>query len=179
MIDQISEFFHSLGRRGDAASSTGSAHAKLKDIKDNMPVLVSNNTPIARPDAATGVSVSTSATQWAYGSWTEIVAASVLGGHALSHILVCPDAGNWATDQVQVQVGEGGAGSEAAIGSWKIPMNHENASGWGDGVLITLSPLRQITANARVSVRLAQRDPVGYGTAWGFTVTLIFVPRPL
>jgi hypothetical protein len=33
---------HSLGLRGDAASSSGSVHAKLKDLKDNPPSVVNS-----------------------------------------------------------------------------------------------------------------------------------------
>jgi hypothetical protein len=38
MIDAIGEVFRSVGRKGDAASSTGSVHAKLSQILTQLPV---------------------------------------------------------------------------------------------------------------------------------------------
>lgn len=141
-----------LGFRGDTASPTGSANGKLAAL---VP-LVSGLTGVrlVKPDLAVAVTVPNPATSnWAWGAYAEIVAASVLAAHSLVGIYArAGDNGSQA--DIQIAVAVGGAGAEVEIGRWAL-----ERSGVATASAIALDQLvfpgRQIPANARVAARIA------------------------
>lgn len=179
MLDVIGELLAHIGRKGDAASSTGTLHAKVTDIKDNLGKSITNNTPITYP-AGAFAAASSGAGNDTYGSWVEIIAANTLTGHALVAILISwPDTNGGIVSGVHeafVQIGEGAAAAEAAIGTWAFGFAAVSGT-TSPRLVIPVTPARQITANARISARtkiIAGTNNAGFG----LTVAGVFVPRP-
>lgn len=167
MIELISEIFNSIGRKGDSASLTGSLNAKLTSL---LPLVqgttkvsfVKPTQPGAPASGTTGGSVNT------FGSWAEVVAASVLPACAITHVAINDVNSN---EGFMYQIGTGGAGSESAI--WDgIQADSQQGAPQFRAPLAMPRPLR-IAANTRVSVRA-----ISNGFSVPFTVVLMFIPTP-
>jgi hypothetical protein len=90
------------------------------------------------------INATSGAAAWNYGAWVELVAAGVLTNHALEFLAV-----QTAAEEVQVQVGTGGAGSEVGRGEWHfVGMSAVSC-------FLEILPLLSIPAKARVAVRVA------------------------
>lgn len=123
---------------------------------------------VVRPNLAASVAVVTSTSAWTYGAWSEIVAASDLTGHMLVGIWLFDEGG--AAIEYQVQIGEGGAGSEAVIST--VPWRREALANVANTHYIPL--LRKVTASARVAARATS----GNANTEDISVKCVFLPRP-
>lgn len=165
MLSRFGEITRSLGRRADAASSTGSANAKLKQLLAYIEstalfegtTKVSVAYPVAAPVTLTGGAAYT------YGAWAEVVAASTLAGHVLLYAAF-QDASQLL---YHVQIGTGGAGSEVAIAEVAFRGGGTTLA----STIIPLNPNVQIPANARVAARVHENGGAG-------TVTIYIGVRP-
>lgn len=138
-------------------------------VSANLPFLTAS-IPIARPDLADSIDCPGNAAVWAYGAWTQIVAANDLANHALSHVFVIQDnsggGGDW-----QLQVGVGATGLEAPIYTTDGNFNGANRAGL---TVKHVFPLIIIPANTRVAARVAASL-----ANTGQRVALHFLPLPL
>lgn len=172
----LSGIFSAIGQRGDAASATGSANAKLQQLLVELGA--ASGTPtgilragvtgvtIARPDFGAGAANCIDGGAWTYSAWVEIVAAGVLAAHNLA--LVTMDGLNNANQDEHMQIGVGGAGAEVAI--WQAH--------WTQGTgnihhVFPIFPHKQIAANGRVSVRGGSQSG-----GENFKTACMFDPRP-
>lgn len=122
-------------------------------------VAVSSRAPrlaVVPPTAYRAVELTSSATVDAFGSWVQITANIGTSRTLLSaHVRVLPQSDS----EYEVEIGEGAAGSEAAV--WRLTgsFRFDSAAGRQDGVAFPAS--RTLTDNARLSARV--RDSLSTG----------------
>lgn len=157
-----------LGQNADAASTTGTANAKLAALL----TLVQGTTGVGvtfRGNSIAIVNSTSSGTGYTWTPWQEIVAASVIPNCMITHVLMGGFLGSTIT-VIPFQIGAGGAGSESAI--WD-GIQADSQQGSPLRTPITLPRPLRIAANTRVSVRA-----ISNGQDVPFYVVLIFMPTP-
>jgi hypothetical protein len=157
-----------LGAKDDAASTTGSANAKLASLLALLP-LVNGTAGVSKgyPNLANAIVLSTHASAWTYGSYTQIVAASTLAAHMLLGLVVTAVGQD---DEYQVMIGTGGGGSETDLAEFRF----RTVSGGQMQVIPFPDGPRIIPANARIAGKAASK--LGGASA---TVAIWVAPRPL
>jgi hypothetical protein len=124
---------------------------------------VTKQPTVVRPDLSGGLNTAQSLPVWNYGIWRQVVAVNDLDSHALSYMTF------WMIDGIaadsgfrigfQIQMGVGNAGFETSIGTWKFDIYGGDLYNFS----IECFPLKQITPNARVSMRYASSSVQNVG----------------
>jgi hypothetical protein len=159
----IADLVNAIEGRSASVATAGSIAQRINAISafDGSTTSIS----LVRPALTDAITV-TDGGAWTLGGWTEIVAAAVLTSHSL--VAIVPEQGSLAA-AYEVEIGEGGAGSEAVIARTVLRV----VAGTNASHPIYIVPARDITANARVAARIA--SSVGGAT---MRFHLIFLPRP-
>ena len=98
----------------------------------------------AKDDIYVVATAAASASADTYGSWVQL-SADIGAGRVCTHVIVHVPSGLTVGNVVNIQIGEGGSGNEAAVETINIP---------GTGTAIVVVPLhRALTDGARISVR--------------------------
>ena len=138
--------------------------SNLSSILGIVSRLVNGTTqvPVVYPDGANPTLLTGDVTGWTYGSYAEIVAASVLTGHNLIGMTIYMNQG----DYFQIQIAQG----TTVVGTFMA----FSISVVGPGFYIPIDPPIQIPVNAQVQGRIRAEN--GSRTC---RVALTFVPRPI
>lgn len=123
------------------------------DELPGIPAQVYDNDFLAWPALADGIAVTSHATTWTLGDWTEIIAANAITADfaIIGIMLGYLSAEN---NYILIELGEGASQAEAMILQIPLQFIHQSAVG---GVLVLpvfFSP-RKVRANARISARSA------------------------
>lgn len=128
---------------------------------------------LVKPDLADSVTVNSSTSAWTYGSWTEIVAASVLPNCMLTHFQLGDNAAFSVADY-QIQFGVGGAGAEVTITNTALLIRSSVGAQLVSGPIPLPFPAR-IAINSRVAARLTS----GTAATESLGIKCLFVPTRL
>jgi hypothetical protein len=129
-----------LGKEGDAASATGSLHARLEEA-----ALALGSGPLdgpikVAPDAAVGVSVTAAAN--AFGAWTQVWAAGV---SAVDRAVVAVYLSDSLSPWYGLRFGVGSAGAEVVTATRQVAAK---------GITVPVEPFL-VAAGERLAVALA------------------------
>jgi len=121
------------------------------------------------PLAASGPTVASPATAWAWGSWVEIVPANTItSDFVITHLIALEDPATPAVDtriQTVFQLGIGDAGSEVVIISIPVTFLIDSKVGHVAPWIIPLPVPRKVAANSRVAIRVT--DSVATAFTYG------------
>jgi len=109
------------------------------------------------PLAASGPTVASPATAWAWGSWVELVPANAITvDFVITHLIALEDpvAAVDVRHQAVFQIGIGSAGAEVAIISIPVTYLIDSAVGHLAPWVFPLPAPRKVNANSRVAVRV-------------------------
>lgn len=126
------------------------------DELPGIPAQVYDNDFLAWPALADGIAVTSHATTWTLGDWTEIIAANAItADFAIIGIVL----GYWGTENnyILIEVGEGASASEAMILQIPFQFIYQTSVGGLYVPPVFFSP-RKVTANTRVSARSASDE---------------------
>lgn len=174
-MSNFSAILGSLGYNTDAANTSGSAHAKLTQLLARITSTSlyegTQAIPVIYPNLAVPVQITSGSTAGTFGSYGQIVAASVLTAHSLVALHFegfSSPIGTWA-----VEIGEGGAGAEVV--KWRAGFSLGRDINYDESTMPDwFFPGYQVTANARMAARCTHST----NNALSMNVWGIFVPRP-
>jgi len=156
-----------VSSRASATDYTSTRAAKLDYLRDSIPWTEKAIKPY--PTDSMPVTVYSTTTAFAYGSWVEVIAAGAITSDfiivGISHYQV-------AAAHNQIEIGKGSAGAEVAI--TKVADSTRTADGPVSHVIPIIPPLR-VAANTRIAVRVTDNTT----TAYAHYIYLLVIELPL
>ena len=131
-----------LGNKTDTHSGN-SVYALLNKSSEHI-----HSRQYVYPTLADAITITTSASNWTFGAWTEVIPVSTITSDFDIHWVVISDIS--ANDEFEIQIGSGAGGSEAVVASTNFVRDTVQAQQGAQPVVMAI-----VAANTRIAVRLA------------------------